>query len=361
MPGSITGTLFKVVNFGESHGPALGVVIDGCPAGVPFDAQLMAHELKRRRPGQHEFSSQRKEADEFELLSGVFEGKTTGAPIAIVIRNKDVKSRDYEAIKNIYRPSHADYVYDKKYGFRDFRGGGRASARLTAGTVMAGAIAKMLLRKVCSIQIQAYVHSIGPVTIPDELPISKLSPINDILNCPLPEYSVRMQEEITKAKEEGDSLGGQIKCIVSGMPAGLGEPIYDKLEAVLAASMMSINAVKAIEIGSGTSAPFMKGSNHNDAFIAGDDDNKIGTSTNFSGGIQGGISNGEDLVVKLSFKPVASIAKEQNSITSDGKSTQVKIKGRHDPCVVPRAVPIVEAHVAVVLADMWLLNKSSKI
>jgi chorismate synthase len=361
MPGSCTGTLFRVVNFGESHGPAIGVVVDGCPAGVPFDSQMVIRDLNRRRPGQHEFSSDRNERDAFELLSGVFEGATTGTPIALIIRNKDARSLDYEALKQIYRPSHADYVYDKKFGFRDHRGGGRSSARMTAGTVMAGAIARMLLLSVSSIRIAAYVHAIGEVELPGELDMTGIENMKDVLNCPSPEHSKQMQRAISTAKKEGDSLGGQIKCIVSGMPVGLGEPIYEKLDAVLASSLMSINAVKAVEIGSGIQAAKMKGSVHNDAIVPGDANNSVHTRSNHSGGIQGGISNGENLMLTISFKPVASIAKSQVTVDTEGKKAELKIEGRHDPCVVPRAVAIVEAHVAIVLADMWLMNKNSKI
>lgn len=361
MSGSITGKLFRVVNFGESHGPAIGVVVDGCPAGVLFDKELVASDLMRRKPGQNAFSTQRKERDRFELLSGVFEGKTTGTPIAMLIRNKDARSKDYTAIKNTYRPSHADYVYDKKYGFRDYRGGGRSSARLTASTVMAGAIAKMMLQEVSSIRIKAFVHAIGEVVLPDVFDYVKYSGKDDILNCPLPDYSKQMQEEINQARQNNDSIGGQIKCVIAGIPVGLGEPVYEKLDAVLASSLMSINAVKAVEIGSGVRAAFMKGSEHNDAFVLPENASQLRTITNYSGGIQGGISNGEDILLKLSFKPVASIAKTQKTVTADGDATLLEIEGRHDPCVVPRAVPIVEAHVAIALADMWLLNQTSKI
>ena len=361
MSGSITGKLFRVVNFGESHGPAIGVVVDGCPAGVPFNNDLVTSDLIRRRPGQNTFSTQRKEIDEFELLSGVFEGKTTGTPIAMLIRNKDARSSDYEAIKNTYRPSHADFVYDKKYGFRDYRGGGRSSARLTASTVMAGAVAKMMLQEVSTISVQAFVHAIGKVALPEDFDYVENSVEDDILNCPLPEYSSRMQEEINQAKHNKDSIGGQIKCVVTGIPIGLGEPVYEKLDAVLASSLMAINAVKAVEIGSGVRAAIMKGSEHNDAFVLPDEGDQLRTSTNYSGGIQGGISNGEDILLKLSFKPVASIAKTQKTVTADNAATLLKVDGRHDPCVVPRAVPIVEAHVAIALADMWLWNQSSKI
>ena len=361
MPGSCTGNLFRVINFGESHGPAIGVVVDGCPAGVPFDRDLLTRDLVRRRPGQNKFASERKEGDAFELLSGVFEEKTTGSPITLLIRNKDVRSRDYESIKSTYRPSHADYVYDKKYGFRDYRGGGRSSARLTAGTVMAGAIAKMLLRAVSSIDIQAYVHAIGSVQLPEDVDAICINRMNDVLNCPLPEYSEQMQAEISRAKAEGDSVGGQVKCVVSGMPAGLGEPLYEKLDAALASSLMSINAVKAVEIGSGAGAAQMKGSEHNDIFVQKENADVLRTRTNHSGGIQGGISNGENLLLKLSFKPVSSIGRTQETVTKDGQVTRMKIDGRHDPCVIPRAVPIVEAHAAIVLADMWLMNLTSKI
>ncbi len=359
MAGSQFGEAFKISTYGESHGPGIGVVIDGCPAGLELDASLIEKDLQRRRPGQSKIVTQRKEDESFEILSGVFEGKTTGTPISIFIRNKDQRSKDYSHIADKYRPSHADFTYDAKYGIRDYKGGGRSSARETAARVASGAIAKMLCRHY-GIKIIAYVSSVGSIEAPfvnhpDEEIIE-----SNIVRCAHPETAEKMIELITSIKKEGDTIGGTISCIISGMPPGLGEPVFDKLHADLAKAMLSINAVKGFEYGSGFKAATMKGSEHNDNFFT-DEAGRIRTETNYSGGIQGGISNGMDINCRVAFKPVATIIKDQESVDKEGKSTIVTGKGRHDPCVVPRAVPIVEAMAALVISDHLLRNRQSKI
>jgi chorismate synthase len=347
------GTHFCVSSFGESHGPAIGVMVDGMPAGIDFDESLLLHELSRRKPGQSALSTQRSEDDIPEVLSGIFEGKTTGAPICIIIRNKDARSSDYDSLKDIYRPSHADFTYREKYGIRDHRGGGRASARVTAGWVAAGALAKMLLREQMSANICAWVSSIHQIQWTGSVAavnpeVVEQSPVR----CPDAEVSNRMIAAIEQARAEGDSLGGIITCVVQGVPAGIGEPLFGKLQARLAAAMFSINAAKGFEYGSGFAGTEQKGSELNDSFEM--RDGKVSTKTNHSGGIQGGISNGAPILFRVAFKPVASIAKQQDTIDSSGTSVQLEITGRHDPCVLPRAVPIVEAMAALVLADLWL-------
>ena len=354
MAGNSFGNIFKLSTFGESHGKALGGVIDGCPAGVELDFDTINKELNRRRPGQSEIVTQRKEDDSVEFLSGIFEGKTTGTPIGFIIVNKDQKSKDYSHIQNSYRPSHADFVYDKKYGFRDYRGGGRSSARETVVRVVAGSIAKMLLKDV---KINAFVSSVGEITYDYQNSKIDFDKIEDsIVRCPDEKTSDEMINLIKSIKKKGDTLGGVISCIISGVPVGLGEPVFNKLHAELGKAMLSINAVKGFEFGSGFKGSSMKGSEHNDSF------NADGTTkTNRSGGIQGGISNGMDIYFNVAFKPVSTIMRDQDSIDSDGNEVKVKGKGRHDPCVVPRAVPIVEAMSALVLADYHLLNRLSKI
>ncbi len=354
MAGNSFGNIFKLSTFGESHGKALGGVIDGCPAGVELDFDTINKELNRRRPGQSEIVTQRKEDDSVEFLSGIFEGKTTGTPIGFIIVNKDQKSKDYSHIQNSYRPSHADFVYDKKYGFRDYRGGGRSSARETVVRVVAGSIAKMLLKDV---KINAFVSSVGEITYDYQSSKIDFDKIEDsIVRCPDEKTSVEMINLIKSIKKNGDTVGGVISCIISGVPVGLGEPVFNKLHAELGKAMLSINAVKGFEFGSGFKGSSMKGSEHNDSF------NADGTTkTNRSGGIQGGISNGMDIYFNVAFKPVSTIMRDQDSIDSDGNEVKVKGKGRHDPCVVPRAVPIVEAMSALVLADYHLLNRLSKI
>ena len=354
MAGNSFGNIFKLSTFGESHGKALGGVIDGCPAGVELDFDTINKELNRRRPGQSEIVTQRKEDDSVEFLSGIFEGKTTGTPIGFIIVNKDQKSKDYSHIQNSYRPSHADFVYDKKYGFRDYRGGGRSSARETVVRVVAGSIAKMLMKEV---KINAFVSSVGKITYDYQNSKIDFDKIEDsIVRCPDEKTSDEMINLIKSIKKNGDTVGGVISCIISGVPVGLGEPVFNKLHAELGKAMLSINAVKGFEFGSGFKGSSMKGSEHNDSF------NADGTTkTNKSGGIQGGISNGMDIYFNVAFKPVSTIMRDQDSIDSDGNEVKVKGKGRHDPCVVPRAVPIVEAMSALVLADYHLLNRLSKI
>ncbi len=350
------GTIFKITSFGESHGPSVGVVIDGCPSGLAIDASFIQSELLRRRPGQSKITTARNETEAFEIISGVFEGKATGAPITILIANSDTRSKDYDHNTDVYRPSHADYTYQEKYGHRDHRGGGRSSARITAGWVAAGAIAKQFLAY-SNIKVQAYVSQAGNVKL--ETPYTQLDLTqteNNIVRCPDQEVAKQMIELIETTKKEGDTIGGVVSAVVSNMPVGLGEPIFDKLSAALGHAMLSINAVKGFEIGSGFKGATMKGSDHNDAFVAGDN---ITTQTNHSGGIQGGISNGEDIVFKVAFKPVATIMKEQNTVDESGNTAVIKGKGRHDPCVVPRAVPIVESMAAIVLADFVLRARTT--
>ncbi len=355
MAGNSLGVLFRITTFGESHGEAVGVVIDGCPPVLEVDIDFINAEMARRRPGQSALTTQRNESDEVQILSGVFNGKTTGAPIAIVIPNKDQRSGDYEAMKDVFRPSHADYTYEVKYGIRDYRGGGRSSARATAAVVAAGAFAKLLLKQ-HNIGIQAFVNQVGKVETPlayTELDLS-LTETNPV-RCPHPETAAKMISLIEEAKAEGDSLGGCITCVVKGAPAGLGEPVFDKLQADLAKAMLTINATKGFEYGSGFAGTRLKGSEHNDSFVA--DNGKVATITNHSGGIQGGISNGMDIYCKVAFKPTATIAKNQKTVDNAGQEVDLAAKGRHDPCVLPRAVPIVEAMAALVLADHWLRMK----
>ena len=350
MAGNTFGKLFNITTFGESHGVAIGGVIDGCPPNIVLDFEAIQKEMNRRKPGQSAIVTQRKEPDEVKFLSGIFEGKTTGTPIGFVIENANQKSKDYSHIKESYRPSHADYVYDKKYGHRDYRGGGRSSARETASRVVAGAIAKQLLK---NIKINAFTSSVGEIFINkpyQDLDFSKIES-NDI-RCPDQEAADKMIARIKEIRKEGDTIGGTITCVIQNVPVGLGEPVFDKLHADLGKAMLSINAVKGFEYGSGFCGAKMKGSEHNDLY------NKDGTTkTNLSGGIQGGISNGMDIYFRVAFKPVATIMQKQETIDKDGNSVEMQGKGRHDPCVVPRAVPIVEAMAALVLADFWLLNK----
>ncbi len=345
------GTIFKITSFGESHGSSIGVVIDGCPAGLAIDTAFIQSELLRRRPGQSKITTARNETEAFEIISGVFEGKSTGAPIAIIIANSDARSKDYDHNIKVYRPSHADYTYQEKYGHRDHRGGGRTSARITAGWVAAGAIAKQVLAHK-NIHVQAYVSQAGTVKLDTpytSLDLSKTE--SNIVRCPDEAAANKMIALIEKTKKEGDTIGGVVTCVATNMPVGLGEPVFDKLHAALGHAMLSINAVKGVEFGSGFEGAAMKGSEHNDLFESGD---KISTKTNRSGGIQGGISNGEDVVFRVAFKPVATIMKEQDTVDEKGNAATIKGKGRHDPCVVPRAVPIVESMAAIVLSDFVL-------
>lgn len=353
------GNLFRITSFGESHGPGVGVVIDGCPAGIKLNLDLIQLDLDRRKPGQSALTTARKEDEAFEILSGVFEEVTTGAPIAILIRNKDQRSKDYSHIAEQYRPSHADYTYQEKYGHRDYRGGGRSSARITAGWVAAGAIAKQVIGQIGA-ESRAYVSQVGEIKSNKSFTTQELASIeeND-LRCPDPETSSEMIELIKSVKKDGDTVGGVITGIISGVPAGLGEPLFEKLHARLGMAMLSINAVKGFEYGSGFASVIMKGSEHNDLFEAQAGD--ISTATNHSGGIQGGISNGEDIYYRVAFKPVATIMQAQKSVDKDGNEVSVEGKGRHDPCVVPRAVPIVEAMAALVIADFVLMHQSTKL
>lgn len=354
MAGNSFGQLFRLTTFGESHGKALGGVIDGCPAGIALDLEQIQAELDRRKPGQSAIVTQRKEPDTVEIYSGIFEGKTTGTPIGFAIHNTNQKSQDYSHIKDSYRPSHADYVYDQKYGFRDYRGGGRSSARETASRVVAGAIAKQFLG---NIQINAFVSQVGEMKLDkpyQELDFSKIE--SNPVRCPDPEMAQQMEEYIKAIKKEGDTIGGVITCVIQNVPVGLGEPVFDKLHARLGVAMLSINAVKGFEYGSGFEGVKMKGSQHNDAY------NMDGTTqTNRSGGIQGGISNGMDIYFNVAFKPVATVLQSYETINKEGEKVTAQGKGRHDPCVVPRAVPIVEAMAALVLADYALLARTNKI
>lgn len=347
MAGNTFGNKFKLMTFGESHGEAIGGIIDGCPAGLALNFEAIQQELDRRKPGQSAIVTQRKESDIVTFLSGIFEGKTTGAPIGFIIPNENQKSNDYEHLKDTFRPSHADYVYEKKYGIRDYRGGGRSSARETASRVVAGAIAKQLMPE---IKINAFVSSVGEIFINkpyQELDFS-LTESNPV-RCPDMETAARMEEFIREIRKDGDTVGGTITCVIQNVPVGLGEPVFDKLHAELGKAMLSINAVKGFEYGSGFCGAKMRGSDHNDLF------NPDGTTrTNLSGGIQGGISNGMDIYFRVAFKPVATLMQEQEVLDDKGNIIKQQGKGRHDPCVVPRAVPIVEAMAALVLIDYYL-------
>ncbi len=349
MAGNSYGTLFKITTFGESHGEALGGIIDGCPPNITLDFDLIRGEMARRKPGQSSIVTQRKEDDEVQFLSGIFEGKTTGTPIGFLIPNTNQKSDDYSHIKDTYRPSHADYVYEKKYGIRDYRGGGRSSARETACRVVAGAIAKQLLKNV---KINAFVSSVGEIFI--DKPYQDLDFSNtesNAVRCPDLETATKMEEHIKEIRKQGDTVGGTITCVIQNVPIGLGEPVFDKLHAELGKAMLSINAVKGFEYGSGFCGARMKGSEHNDLYLPDGT-----TKTNLSGGIQGGISNGMDIYFRVAFKPVATLIQKQETLDNQGNIVEMQGKGRHDPCVVPRAVPIVEAMAAIVLADFYLLN-----
>jgi chorismate synthase len=353
MPANTFGTVFRLTTFGESHGTAIGGVIDGCPAGITIDFEAVQSEMDRRKPGQSAIVTQRKEPDTVEFLSGIFEGITTGTPIGFIIKNANQKSKDYTHIKDVYRPSHADFTYDAKYGQRDYRGGGRSSARETACRVVAGAIAKQFIS---TIEIKAYTSAVGAMALEksyNELDLS-LAETNAV-RCPDPVKASQMIDYIKSIRKEGDTIGGTVSCVIKNVPIGLGEPVFDRLHAQLGKAMLSINAVKGFEYGSGFEGVKMKGSAHNDRF------NPDGsTQTNLSGGIQGGISNGMDIYFNVAFKPVATIMQSQNTIDNQGQSVSMQGKGRHDPCVVPRAVPIVEAMAALVLADFTLLNRLSK-
>ena len=349
------GKIFKISTFGESHGIAIGVIIDGCPAGIDINKDIIQKDLDRRKPGQSKITTQRKEDDKLQILSGVFDGKSTGAPISILINNKDQKSSDYNHISTSFRPSHADYTYHKKYGTRDFRGGGRSSARETANWVSAGSIAKQILSQT-GIKISAYVSQVGSLKLKKNYKLLDLTNSEkNIVRCPDNEYSKKFIDIIDNARENNDTIGGVITCVIEGCPVGIGEPIFGKLHAELGRAMLSINAVKGFEYGSGFKGVEMFGSEHNDEFEV--KENKVSTKSNNSGGIQGGISNGQDIYFNVAFKPVSTIMKDQKSISSENEKVTIKGKGRHDPCVVPRAVPIVEAMAANVLVDLYLQSK----
>ncbi|MBR8829362.1 MAG: chorismate synthase [Gomphosphaeria aponina SAG 52.96 = DSM 107014] len=352
--GNTFGHLFRITTFGESHGGGVGVVIDGCPPKLEISPGEIQFELDRRRPGQSKITTPRQETDTCEIISGVFEGKTLGTPIAILVRNKDARSQDYNEMAVKYRPSHGDATYEAKYGIRNWQGGGRSSARETIGRVAAGAIAKKILKQVAGVEIIAYVKQIKDIqAIIDPNTVTLEQVESNIVRCPNPDYAEKMIELIDQTLREKDSIGGIVECVARNVPAGLGEPVFDKLEADLAKGVMSLPATKGFEIGSGFAGTELTGSQHNDAYYL-DESGRTRTVTNRSGGIQGGISNGENLVIRAAFKPTATIGKEQKTVTNTGEETTLAAKGRHDPCVLPRAVPMVEAMVALVLCDHLL-------
>lgn len=356
--GNSYGTLFKIHTFGESHGSAIGVVIDGCPAGLPIDETFIQSELTRRKPGQSKITTQRKENDTFKILSGVFDGKSTGTPIAIEIENEDQRSKDYSHLENTFRPSHADYTYEIKYGIRDHRGGGRSSARETAARVAAGAIAKMILGQ-HGVSCHAFVSQVGDIKAPHYTSLDLSKTEDNIVRCPDAATAEKIIALIDQVRLDRDTIGGVITGVIKNSPVGLGEPVFDKLHAELGKAMLSINAVKGFEYGSGFDGITLRGSQHNDEFYA--DGERIRTRTNHSGGVQGGISNGEDIYFNVAFKPVATIMQDQHTVDKDGNEAIVSGKGRHDPCVVPRAVPIVEAMAALVMVDFFLRSRISKL
>jgi chorismate synthase len=356
--GNSYGKIFRITTFGESHGPAIGVIIDGCPAGLTIDEAFIQSELTRRKPGQSRITTQRKEDDSMKILSGVFEGVSTGMPITITIENQDQRSKDYSHIATAFRPSHADFTYESKYGVRDYRGGGRSSARETAARVAAGAIAKLLLKQK-GIAIHAYVSQVGEIKAPDFTTLDLSNTESNIVRCPDQDTANKMIALIEQVRLDRDTIGGLVTCVVLNTPAGLGEPVFDKLHAELGKAMLSINAVKGFEYGSGFEGTKMRGSQHNDAFY--NDEGRVRTKTNHSGGIQGGISNGETIYFNVAFKPVATIMQDQESIDKNGNAITVSGKGRHDPCVLPRAVPIVESMAALVIADFLLQSRGAKL
>ncbi|MEJ0029503.1 MAG: chorismate synthase [Bacteroidota bacterium] len=352
------GTLFRITTAGESHGPALAVILDGCPAGLEIDEQFIQSELDRRKPGQSKITTQRKEDDSFKILSGVFEGKSTGTPITIIIENQDQRSKDYSHIENTFRPSHADYTYQAKYGIRDHRGGGRSSARETAARVAAGAIAKLFLKK-SGVTISAFVSQVGDIKAPHYTDLDLNNTENNIVRCPDQATAEKMIALIDQVRLDRDTIGGIVTCVIKGSPVGLGEPVFDKLHAELGKAMLGINAVKGFEYGSGFEGIKLRGSQHNDEFY--NEGGRVRTKTNHSGGVQGGISNGEDIYFNVAFKPVATIMQDQKSVDKEGNEATVSGKGRHDPCVVPRAVPIVESMAALVMADLLLRSRTSQV
>lgn len=355
--GSSFGHLFRITTWGESHGGGVGVVLDGCPPNLEISAEEIQAELDRRKPGQSRITTQRGEDDRVEILSGVFEGKTLGTPISLLVWNEDARSKDYEEMRTKYRPSHADYTYDAKYGIRNWKGGGRASARETIGRVAAGAIAQKLLKLANGVEIVAYVNRVQDIiTDVDTATVTRDQVEQNIVRCPDPKIAEQMISRIDEARLAGDSLGGVIEVVARDVPIGLGDPVFDKLEADLAKAMLSLPASKGFEVGSGFGGLDMLGSEHNDPYT--NEEGRIRTTSNRSGGIQGGISNGEDIILRIAFKPTATILKEQQTVDIDGKETTLKGRGRHDPCVLPRAVPMVEAMVALVLADHHLRQKA---
>ena len=360
MPGNTFGLLFRLTTFGESHGPAIGGVIDGCPSGLKLDLEAVQQELDRRRPGSTPLGTSRKESDRVEWLSGILDGVTLGSPIGFLMRNTDARSGDYDHLKDVYRPGHADRTWEDKYGIRDHRGGGRASARETACRVVGGAVARQVLAHQ-GVQVQAWVSRVGEVAL--EIPVQELDPASTYasdVRCPDPETASRMAAAIEAARAEGDTLGGVIGARVSGMQAGLGEPVFDKLHADLGKAMLSINAVKGFQVGSGFAAASMRGSLHNDDYRTGPA-GEVRTLTNRSGGVQGGISNGEDILFDVAFKPVSTLMRDQSTVDREGRAVTLEGKGRHDPCVVPRAVPVVEAMTCLVLADHLLRQRSARL
>ena len=353
------GNIFRLTTFGESHGEAIGGVVDGMPAGIDIDMDFIQQELNRRRPGQSKITTSRQEPDQVELLSGVFEGKSTGCPIGFIVRNTNQHSQDYENMRNVFRPSHADYTYQQKYGIRDHRGGGRSSARITISRCVGGALAKLVLKQL-GISVQAYTSQVGNIALERDYHLYDLSQTEtNAVRCPDAEKAAQMEALITQVKGEGDTIGGVITCVIKGCPAGLGEPEFGKLHADLGAAMLSINAVKGFEYGEGFSGVTARGSEQNDIFIPGP--NGITTATNHSGGIQGGISNGQDIYFRVAFKPVATLLMEQDTVDIEGNPTTLTAKGRHDPCVLPRAVPVVEAMAAMTILDHFMFQNDIKI
>lgn len=353
------GNIFTLTTFGESHGPAIGGVVDGMPAGIDIDMEFIQSELNRRRPGQSKITTSRNEADQVELLSGVFEGKSTGCPIGFIVRNTNQHSNDYENMRDVFRPSHADYTYYNKYGIRDHRGGGRSSARITISRCVGGALAKLALRQM-GINITAYTSQVGDIAVSDNYSTLDFNEIErNPVRCPDPDKAQEMEQLITEVKAEGDTIGGIITCVVKGCPVGIGEPEFGKLQAMLGAAMLGINAAKGFEYGEGFGCVTSRGSQQNDIFTS--NNNKVSTLTNHSGGIQGGISNGEDIYFRVAFKPVATILQEQPTVDKNGNRTSLCVHGRHDPCVLPRAVPVVEAMAAMTILDNIILNNCTKL
>lgn len=352
MAGNSFGKLFCLTSFGESHGTAVGGVVEGCPAGIELSVEVIQRELNRRRPGQSDVSTPRKEEDQIEILSGIFEGQTTGMPIGFLVRNQNQNSQDYDHLKELYRPSHADYTWQQKYGVRDYRGGGRSSAREHIARVVGGAIARQVLMQY-GIVVRAYTSQVGSIKVEKEYKALALEQVeSNVVRCPEPEIAEQMVALIRELRDAGDSIGGVVNCVIQGVPAGLGEPVFDRAQARLAQAMLSINAVKGFEYGLGFAAATMRGSEHNDPFTV--EGRQIRAKSNRSGGIQGGVTNGEDIYFRVAFKPVATIMKQQHTVNRAGEEVLLEARGRHDPCVVPRAVPVVEAMAAMVILDLFL-------